>query len=126
MNENERILYHMAAILYNAEFGNTKRTNILKKVIESILAINGNEYLTCAEISVEAKNRVHMILVEEEIEDIIKEKDKHFEIDYSLPEMKVCLAKNRYNYIMDIGNRNMESYVNEFIQLNGYGQEKKI
>lgn len=126
MKQEERVLFHVAAILYNSQSDNIKRDNILKKIVESIIAVNGNKLLTCTEVSVKIKNSIHMIVVEDEIEGIIcNKKNRQFEIDYSSLQLKVRLKKDRYEHIMNKNDRNLESYVKEFIQTRGYTNDEK-
>ena len=108
MNQDNKILYHIAALLYNSKTNNIKRDNVLRKIIESILAFNGNRFFTCVELFVEIKNKVNLIVVEDEIEAIItNEKNRGFAIDYCGPEIKVCLKKERYEHIMNKNKNNI-------------------
>lgn len=126
MNQDNKILYHIAALLYNSKTNNIKRDNVLRKIIESILAFNGNRFFTCVELFVEIKNKVNLIVVEDEIEAIItNEKNRGFAIDYCGPEIKVCLKKERYEHIMNQNKHNIEFYIKEFIQLKKYSDDVK-
>lgn len=124
MNKEDKALFHIATILYNAQSDNIKRDNILKKIIESIIVIRHNRLHTCTELLVEIRNNLHMIVVEDEIMDIISNSKNHnFALDYSLKEVRVCLKQERYNYIMNMNNRTMESFIKEFVQIKGYPEE---
>ena len=124
MNKEDKTLFNIAAILYNAQSDNIKRDNILKKVIESILVIRQNKPHTCAELFVEIQKKLHMIVVEEEILDIISnKKNRNFALDYSLKEVRVCLKQERYDYILNMNERTIESYIKEFVQISGYSEE---
>lgn len=126
MDNKEKTLFHIAAILYNSKSGNVKRDNILKKIIESIIVLNENRPQTCTEISVEINNKIHMLVVEEEILDIVSNvKNRSFAIDYSFSEIYVCLRQERFEYIMNVNERNMESYVKEFVRIKGYAEDTK-
>ena len=126
MNQDKKILYHIAALLYNSKTNNIKRDNVLRKIIESILAFNGNRFFTCVELFVEIKNKVNLIVVEDEIEAIItNEKNRGFAIDYCGPEIKVCLKKERYEHIMNQNKHNIEFYIKEFIQIKRYSDDVK-
>lgn len=124
MNQEEKILLHVAVMLYNSKSQNIKEEGVLKKVIESILVINGNKPLTCTEISVEIDKNVHMIIVEDEIKGIVTNtKNKNFALDYVQDDILVRLKQERYEYIMNKNERNIESYIKEFTQLKGYTED---
>ena len=117
MNQTDNTLFHVAALLYSYNSNNTKIENILKKIIESMLVISGNKMRTSTELS----------LFISEIESIVcDEQNRGFDVDYSRGEIKFCLKKSRYDYIMNMNTRNMDSYIVEFIQLNGYTDAEKL
>lgn len=124
MEHEDKLLYNIAAMLYNSKSNNIKRDSVLRKVVESIIVIHGNKKFSCAELSVEINNKVHMIVVEDEILDIItNSKNRGFALDYLEQGVRVCLRQDRYDYIMNQNEKNMEYYIKEFVSIRGYGSD---
>lgn len=126
MTQMDPTLFHMAALLYNLQSDNIKREHILRKIIESMIIINGNKMLTIDELTLNISQKMSMTISSEEIQDIVcSPQHKGFAVDYSTSEIKFCLKPNRYDYIMNMNTRNMDSYIKEFIQLNNYSDTEK-
>ena len=126
MSQNDNVLFHLAALLYSYKSDSFKTENVLKKIIESMLVINGNQFHTFMGLSIHIKEKMSMVVSVDEIEAIIcNEKNSGFAVDYSSGEIKFCLNPARYAYIMNMNTRNMDSYIQEFVQLNGYTEDEK-
>lgn len=121
MTEDNRVLFYVAAMFYNSQSTNNKRDNIFRKVIEYVIVAMENKWFTCMELSTAIERNTHMLIVEDEIIGIITDGKNHwFDVDYSNEEYKVRLKKERYDYILSMEVKTLNSYVDEFIQLNGY------
>lgn len=126
MSKTDNTLFHIAALLYSYKSDSFKTENVLKKIIESMLVINGNQFHTCMILSASINDKMNMVVSSDEIEDIVcNEKNNGFAVDYSSGEIKFCLKQTRYDYIMNMKTRNLNSYIEEFVQLNSYTDVEK-
>ncbi len=127
MSQVESTLFHVAAMLYSYNSKNYKVDKIVKKIIESMLVITENKLHTVTELSVFIEKKMNMTIPNAEIEQIVCDsKNDGFSVDYSGIEIKFCLKNSRYDYIMNMNVKNMNSYIGEFIQLNDYTENEKL
>lgn len=126
MCKEGKLFFHMAVMFYNSTTENVKRDNVIKKIIENTMYINNNKNFTCTQLSAEIYNRGGMTVTEEEIANIVTNPNNgYFEVDYSSSELIIRLSNKRYNYLSELNEKNMDYYIEEFVELNGYGQEAK-
>lgn len=118
-------LFRLASVLYRDDNFNTSRTNIIKKIIESIY-IKENKYYSVEELIGVIKQDYSLEFIDNEIYEaldlnmkhFIKKEDRHNNIIYRLSE-------SRYEYLIAIQSMSIIDYINNFIEENDYDNNYK-